>query len=58
MGTFTEDSTRFYIGEAAVALEYLHQNGVIHRDIKPGNMLITQEGHLKLTVCSQIRIGD
>ena len=31
------------------ALEYAHQNGVIHQDIKPANILITSDGRLKVT---------
>ncbi|XP_054846992.1 serine/threonine-protein kinase greatwall [Eublepharis macularius] len=38
-----------YISEAALALDYLHRHGIIHRDLKPDNMLISNEGHIKLT---------
>lgn len=40
---------KIYIGETAVALEYLHKNSIIHRDLKPDNLLINKEGHIKLT---------
>ena len=34
--------------EIAEALDYAHEQGVTHRDIKPGNILITQDGHPKI----------
>ena len=46
---FTEVETRFYIGELIVAIEEMHNMHYIHRDIKPDNILISAEGHLKLT---------
>ncbi|KAF9416736.1 hypothetical protein BGZ94_010149 [Podila epigama] len=48
-GSFDEDMARMYIAECVLALEYLHANGITHRDLKPDNMLVNSEGHIKLT---------
>ena len=46
---FSEHLARFYIAELVLAIESVHRMGFIHRDIKPDNILIDQEGHIKLT---------
>lgn len=46
---FSEDVTRFYMAECALAIEAVHKMGFIHRDIKPDNILIDKHGHVKLS---------
>ncbi|KNZ74803.1 Serine/threonine-protein kinase cek1 [Termitomyces sp. J132] len=57
IGCLPEEWTRNYIAEVVLGLEYLHQRGVVHRDLKPDNLLIDQHGHLKLTDFGLSRIG-
>ena len=46
---FNEQRTKFYAAEIVLALDYLHQHGVIYRDLKPENILLGVDGHIKLT---------
>ena len=46
---FDDEKTSFYIAELILALDFLHKNKVIYRDIKPENILLDVEGHIKLT---------
>ncbi|XP_054443958.1 serine/threonine-protein kinase LATS2 isoform X2 [Pteronotus mesoamericanus] len=49
MEVFPEHLARFYIAELTLAIESVHKMGFIHRDIKPDNILIDLDGHIKLT---------
>ncbi|XP_077978773.1 serine/threonine-protein kinase greatwall-like [Glandiceps talaboti] len=48
-GYFDEDMAIIYTAEVILALEYLHSHGIVHRDLKPDNLLIANDGHIKLT---------
>ncbi|VAH82363.1 unnamed protein product [Triticum turgidum subsp. durum] len=47
-GRLSEDEARFYAAEIVDILEYLHSVGLIHRDVKPENLLLTSDGHIKI----------
>ncbi|KAH8267756.1 hypothetical protein KR026_004935 [Drosophila bipectinata] len=49
LGIFEEELARFYIAEVTCAVDSVHKMGFIHRDIKPDNILIDRDGHIKLT---------
>lgn len=44
-----EASARFYVAEVLVALEALHAEGLVHRDVRPRRVLIDAEGHAVLS---------
>lgn len=46
---FSEEKARFYMIEVLLALQELHNHGIIFRDLKPDNVVLDEEGHAKLT---------
>lgn len=48
-GKFKEKRAKFYAAEIVLALNYLHENNIVYRDLKPQNIIIGKDGHVKLT---------
>ncbi|XVE58887.1 hypothetical protein DITRI_Ditri04bG0205000 [Diplodiscus trichospermus] len=57
LGCLDEEVARVYVAEVVLALEYLHSLRVVHRDLKPDNLLIAHDGHIKLTDFGLSKVG-
>ena len=53
-----EEEAKFYICEIILAIEAIHNLDCIHRDIKPDNILIGKDGHIKLSDFGLAKIAD
>jgi serine/threonine protein kinase len=48
VGRLNEEQAKFYFAEIVLAIEYLHGHNIIYRDLKPENVLLDLDGHVKL----------
>ena len=46
---FSEDRAKFYIAQVLLALDSCHKNNILHRDVKPENLLLKENGYIMLT---------
>ena len=54
----TEKEAKFYLAELILAIESIHKLDCIHRDIKPDNILIDSDGHIKLSDFGLLKISE
>jgi serine/threonine protein kinase len=46
---FNEVQTKFFLSNILLSLDYLHSNNILHRDVKPENLIFEKNGYLRLT---------
>ena len=60
-GPVKETDARFYACEILLALQHMHSLHLVYRDLKPDNVLLDSDGHIRLSdfgLCGRIRSGD
>ena len=57
-GRLPESLAKIYSAEILLALEELHKNGILYRDLKPENVVIGDKGHAHLTDFGLAKLGE
>ena len=47
-GRFEEAEIRFYVAQIILGIEYLHENNLVHRDLKLDNVMLDADGYVKI----------
>lgn len=55
---FDEDKVKFYAAQIGMALQYLHDKGIVYRDLKPENILMDEMGYLQLADFGMAKMLD
>ncbi|XP_041451279.1 G protein-coupled receptor kinase 1 isoform X2 [Drosophila obscura] len=48
-GVFSEDEMKFYAAEVILGLEHMHKRCIVYRDLKPANILLDENGHIRIS---------
>jgi beta-adrenergic-receptor kinase len=48
-GVFSENEVRFYAAELVLGLEHIHRQNIVYRDLKPSNILLDEQGHIRIS---------
>jgi serine/threonine protein kinase len=54
---FSEEGAKFYAAEITLAVQFLHQHGILHRDLKLENVLVDSDGHCKIADFGLSKLG-
>jgi serine/threonine protein kinase len=57
VGLFTEKRTTFYASQIVLAVQFLHKNGILHRDLKLENVLVGSDGNCKIADFGLSKLG-
>ena len=57
-GRFDETTAKFYFSEVLLGLEYLHNRNILYRDLKLENILLDEDGHVRLTDFGVSKLSD
>ena len=56
IGLLNKEQTQFYGGSILIAIDYLHRQKIIYRDIKPENVMVNVKGYIKIIVYSYMHV--
>ncbi len=58
IGPLSPEQATHYIAQAAIGLQHIHERGLVHRDIKPGNLLLDRNGTIRILDLGLVRFNE